>query len=206
VGRGQALVDTLAAACRHAGAEVALGNRVSRLVVDNGRVGGVESRDERVSASAVVLTSGGFAHNEELLAEYYPGFAAGTGHWSPAAETNVGDGLLMSREIGAAIVGWNPGITVLTPGLSRERDPFPPGWLVYVNRQGKRFINETAPYTVMSGAFQHRGCISRGLWRQQASPRAYQGGHCPGDCRSARGGPGLRGGRHEHAVAILRGR
>jgi fumarate reductase flavoprotein subunit len=161
VGGGQAVIDALAAACRHAGAEIALGNRVDRLLVENGRVRGVESRGEQVSASAVVLTSGGFAHNEELLAEYYPRFAAEAGHWSLAAETNMGDGLLMGREIGAAIVGWNPGITVLTPGLSRERDPFPPGWLLYVNQQGQRFINECAPYTVMSQAAQRQ---PGGVW------------------------------------------
>jgi fumarate reductase flavoprotein subunit len=160
-GGGQAVVDALAAACRHAGAEIALGNRVNRLLTDNRQVRGVESRGEQVSASAVVLTSGGFARNEELLAEYYPRFAAEAGHWSLAADTNVGDGLLMGRDIGAAIVGWSPGITVLTPGLSRERDPFPPGWLVYVNQQGQRFINECAPYTVMSRAAERQ---PGGVW------------------------------------------
>jgi fumarate reductase flavoprotein subunit len=156
VGGGQAVVDALAAAGRRAGAEIALGNRVNRLLVENGRVRGVESRGEQVTASAVVLTSGGFAHNENLVAEYYPRFAAQAGHWSLAAETNVGDGLLMGREIGAVVVGWNPGITVLTPGLSRERDPFPPGWLVYVNQQGRRFINECARYTVMARAAERQ--------------------------------------------------
>lgn len=160
-GGGQAVVDALFAANRRAGAQIALGNRVSQLMTADGRVRGVESRGEQVTASAVVLASGGFAHNEELLAQYYPRFAAEGGHWSPAAETNVGDGLLMARDVGAAIVGWNPGITVLTPGLSRERDPFPPGWLVYVNQQGYRFINECAPYTVMAQAAERQ---PGGVW------------------------------------------
>lgn len=151
-GGGQAVVDALHAACRRARIEIAMGNRVTRLLMDGGRVRGVESRGEQVSAPAVVLTSGGFARNEGLLAEYYPQFAAEDGHWSPAPQTNVGDGLLMGREIGAAIVGRSPGITVLTPGLSQERDPFPPGWLVYVNQRGQRFIDECAPYSVISQA------------------------------------------------------
>jgi len=149
-GGGQAVTAALLMAARRAGVEIALGNRVTRLLADGGRVRGVESRGEHLSAYAVVLASGGFAHSEELLAQYYPGFAAEAGHWSPAAETNVGDGLRMGRAVGAAIAGWNPGVAVLTPGLSRDRDPFPPGWLVYVNQHGQRFINECAPYSVIA--------------------------------------------------------
>jgi fumarate reductase flavoprotein subunit len=151
-GGGPAVTAALLMAVRRAGVEIALGNRVTRLLTGGGRVRGVESRGEHLSASAVVLASGGFAHSEELLARYYPRFAAENGHWSPAAETNVGDGLLMGHAAGAAVAGWNPGITVLTPGLSRDRDPFPPGWLVYVNQRGQRFINECAPYSVMAPA------------------------------------------------------
>ena len=81
VGGGQAVIDVLAAACRRAGAEIALGNRAARLLTDGGRVYGVEAQGERASAGAVVLASGGFARNELLLARYYPRFAAqyGTG-------------------------------------------------------------------------------------------------------------------------------
>jgi fumarate reductase flavoprotein subunit len=161
VGGGQTVIDVLIAACHRAGVEIAMGNRATALLVAGGQVYGVEAGGEQSSASAVVLASGGFARNEELLARYYPHFAAQDGHWSPAPDSNVGDGLLMGREIGAAIVGWNPGITVLTPGVTRERDPFPPGWLFYLNERGQRFINESAPYSVMSHA---AGRQAGGVW------------------------------------------
>lgn len=171
-GGGQAVIDVLVAACHRAGVEIALGNRATRLLTDSGRVYGVEARGEHASAAAVVLASGGFARNEDLLARYYPRFAAQDGHWSPAPDANVGDGLLMGREVGAAIVGRSRGITVLTPGLSRERDPFPPGWLVYVNEQGQRFIDESAPYSVMSHA---AGRYEGGVWNV-FDDRARRGG------------------------------
>jgi fumarate reductase flavoprotein subunit len=164
-GGGQAVTGALLTAARRAGVEIALGNRVTRLLTDDGRVRGVESRGEHLTAAAIVLASGGFAHNEGLLMEYYPRFAAEARHWSPAAETSVGDGLLMGRAVGAAIVGWNPGITVLTSGLSRDRDPFPPGWLVYVNQHGQRFINERAPYSVIAPAAARQ---PGGVWTAEA--------------------------------------
>jgi fumarate reductase flavoprotein subunit len=125
------VIDVLIAACHRAGVEIAMGNRATALLVAGGQVYGVEAGGEQPSASAVVLASGGFARNEELLARYYPHFAAQDGHWSPAPDSNVGDGLLMGREIGAAIVG------------------------------GQRFINESAPYSVMSHA---AGRQAGGVW------------------------------------------
>lgn len=161
VGGGQAVVDALAAAGRAAGTELALGNRVERLVVAGSRVVGVVARGEELRAGAVVLTSGGFARNEALVARYYPAFAATRASWSLAAPTNVGDGLRLAENLGADIMTFNDGITVVTPGLGRERDPFPPAWPVYVNAAGRRFVDETAPYSVLSGIVQRQ---PGGVW------------------------------------------
>ena len=113
---------------------------------------GVTARGEDVSTGAVVLTSGGFARSEAFVRCYYPELAATDGWWSPAAPTNVGDGLAMAAAVGAPIVGFNDGVTVVTPGLSRDRDPFPPGWLVLVDARGARFVDETAPSAAVARA------------------------------------------------------
>jgi fumarate reductase flavoprotein subunit len=39
---------------------------------------------------------------------------------------------------------------VLTPGFSRDLEPFLPGWLVFVNSEGRRFVNEAAPYAALA--------------------------------------------------------
>src|SRR3546814_9900055 len=58
--------------------------------------------------------------------------------------------LLMGQEVGADIAGHNRGLLLTTPGFYRDLEVFVPGWLVYVNREGRRFINETTEYAVMA--------------------------------------------------------
>src|SRR3546814_20338408 len=57
----------------------------------------------------------------------------------------------MGQEGGAEIAGHNRGLLLTTPGFYRDLEVFVPGWLVYVNREGRRFINETTEYAVMAG-------------------------------------------------------
>src|SRR3546814_5743362 len=71
--------------------------------------------------------------------------------WAITAKTCTGDGLLMGQEVGADIAGHNRGLLLTTPGFYRDLEVFVPGWLVYVNREGRRFINETTEYAVMAG-------------------------------------------------------
>ena len=54
IGRGQAVVDVLARHCREAEVDVALGQRVDRLLVDGGAVVGVAVGDDEITAGAVV--------------------------------------------------------------------------------------------------------------------------------------------------------
>src|SRR3546814_11573445 len=57
----------------------------------------------------------------------------------------------MGQEVGADIAGHNRGLLLTTPGFYRDLEVFVPGWLGYVNREGRRFINETTEYAVMAG-------------------------------------------------------
>ena len=64
IGRGQAVVDLLAARCRDAGVDIALGRRVDRLLTNgDGAVCGVAVGDDEITAHAVVVASGGFGHS-----------------------------------------------------------------------------------------------------------------------------------------------
>src|SRR3954451_17955368 len=72
IGRGQAVVDVLQRACRQAGVDVALGQRVDRLLVEEGAVTGVEVGTDTITVAAVVLPTGGFGNDPARLAAHYP--------------------------------------------------------------------------------------------------------------------------------------
>jgi fumarate reductase flavoprotein subunit len=58
----------------------------------------------------------------------------------------------MGVDVGGIVVSQNWGQTIETPNFARIVDPFTPPWLVYVNREGRRFISETASYCAMPEA------------------------------------------------------
>lgn len=128
--------------------DFAVKTRVQHLLTDaTGRVTGVHAAGADVTASAVVIASGGFAQNPEKLHRYYPEAAAhGDWTWGISAADCVGDGLDMGLAIGADVIGYNRGLLLTTPGFYKDLEVFVPGWIVYVNRDGRRFINETTEY------------------------------------------------------------
>lgn len=72
---------------------------------DNGDVIGVVAKGEdgrtwKVSADAVVMATGGFASNEEMIKEYYPQYAK---YKFNSVAGSTGEGIKMAEEIGAGI-------------------------------------------------------------------------------------------------------
>lgn len=108
-----------------------------RAVAQNGKEMAIKAR------KGVVLATGGFVHNKDLLKGYAPG---GDGYpgakGSPGA---TGDGILMAQEMGAALwamheilesLGINGvGTAYFTPFME---------YTVIVNKEGNRFIREDA--------------------------------------------------------------
>ena len=146
------------AASHHDKVDFALKTRVQHLLVDEtGRVIGEHAGDVDVTAGAVVIASGGFAQNPEKLHRYYPEAAVhGDWTWGISAPDCVGDGLDMGLAVGADVIGYNRGLLLTTPGFYKDLEVFVPGWIVYVNRDGRRFINETTEYAVMSGVVKEQ--------------------------------------------------
>lgn len=174
-GNGAAIAAALERAVRGRPIDLALGNRVESLLLRDGAVRGIRARGEEASAAAVVLASGGFGHSAELLARHYPeACAAGDWAWSISAPTCVGDGLRMAEQAGAALDGDDRGLLLTTPGFYRHLEVYVPGWIVYVNAAGRRFVNETAAYAVMAGVIKAQGGRCFALFdeasRAQAKP------------------------------------
>jgi fumarate reductase flavoprotein subunit len=157
-GNGAAIAEALDREVSRRDIDVSKGARVRRLHRDaDGAVRGVCIGDETVSAAAVVIATGGFGHNRLLLNRYYPEAARhGDWTWAISAKTCVGDGLLMGIDAGADVAGYDRGLLLTTPGFYKDLEVFVPGWLVYVNREGRRFIDETTEYAVMSGVVKEQ--------------------------------------------------
>jgi fumarate reductase flavoprotein subunit len=152
VGAGQAVVSALLSTCRARQVDIALGNRVDALITGpDGRVTGVRAGGEEVSGKAVIITTGGFGNNAELVKAHFSDTTL-AGDWvrSVVAPECRGEGLQLGVSVGAAATGDNRGELVLTTGFSRDLEPFLPGWLVLVNAAGRRFVNEAAPYAALS--------------------------------------------------------
>ncbi len=158
-GNGAAIAAGLERALRaRPGIELALGNRVEALLFRDGAVRGVRARGEEATATSVVLASGGFGHSADLLARHYPeATAAGDWAWCISAPTCVGDGFKMAEQVGASIGGENRGLLLTTPGFHKQLEVYVPGWIAYVNSQGRRFVDETAAYAVMAGVIKEQG-------------------------------------------------
>lgn len=162
VGGGARLVETLAERARERGVEIRLGTRVQELLVTDGAVQGVRVDGTDLTAGAVVLATGGFGANEELLAQYYPAALTHGPHWTHyfGSPTSRGDAITMTRQLGVGVVGTGYGMLNWTAGFSEEAADFCPPWIVFVNLDGARFMAENAAYAV-AGDLMHRQRESR---------------------------------------------
>jgi flavocytochrome c len=149
-GAGDGVIGTLVAgAKRRPGIDIALGRRVDRLLIEDGRVVGAAVGDDVITAQAVIVTTGGFGNNPELLAQHYPdATTAGDWGWYIGAPGARGDALSFADQVGAQVLGENRGLMVLRPNFTRNLEVYFPGWIVMVNGHGQRFFDETAPYSV----------------------------------------------------------
>ena len=176
IGRGQAVVDVLTRHCRRAGVEIALGRRVDRLLTTGGAVTGVGVGEDTLTAGAVIVAAGGFGNSPEKLARYFPS-AADTGWtWYIGADGSRGDHLDLGTQVDAQLTGHDRGLRLLHADFARIYEAYLPGWLVLVDRQGRRFCDETAPYGIMDGLVQEQGDVAYALFDQAAIDEATAAG------------------------------
>jgi tricarballylate dehydrogenase len=153
-GGGAGLVQFLDKAAQKAGIEVFYETRAIQLIYDGATVSGVRVRQKGrafdIKAKSVVLACGGFEANPEMRARYLgPG-------WELAkvrgTRFNVGDGIKMALDIGAApygnwsgchATGWDryaPEYGDVNVGDQFQKHSYIFGLLI--NADGKRFVDE----------------------------------------------------------------
>jgi len=158
-GAGERVVEVLYGHCGTRNVDFVFNTRVTRLLTDDaGRISGIQSGDDVATTGAVIMATGGFGANKELLSRYYPQ-AAKADNWSWYIGTPMaqGDGLTLGQQLDADITGHDRGLLLVTPGFSRDLEVLLPGWIVMVNAEGHRFADETSPYTVLGGLIQKEG-------------------------------------------------
>mgnify|MGYP000895042065 CR=1 FL=1 len=155
--------------------------RAEKLIVENGRVAGVEAVNAKgdkyiIHAKKVIIATGGFAANKEMLAQYVfdssdLGMIEPIWLRGPVVDGRTGDGINMARLVGAGVTGMHtvagnaPYLPDVPPinqfsgpdELKQGRCALAQPWL-WVDHTGKRFFNEsrgsvfTEVYAAMSAA------------------------------------------------------
>jgi tricarballylate dehydrogenase len=158
VGGGPGLVDSLTQAARKNGIDIWYESRAVSLIADDDGVHGVilkkAGKTVEVKSRSVVLAAGGFQANTEWRTRYLgPG-------WELAkvrgTRFNTGDAIRMALDIGAQPIGnWSgchavawernaPEFGDLAVGDQFQKHSYP--WGIYLNAEGKRFVDEGADF------------------------------------------------------------
>lgn len=168
IGRGQAVVDVLSRRCREAGVEFALGQRVDRLLTSGDAVVGVAVGDDEITAGCVVVATGGFGADADKRRELFPSVSDTGWSYYIGADGSRGDALDFTRPLGAQVTGFDRGLRLLHTDFDRMYEAYLPGWLVLVNREGRRFCDETAPYGIMDGLLKAQGDVAFAVFDDRA--------------------------------------
>lgn len=149
---GSYLVPILEKVAKDKGVNIIYEAPVSEILMKDNAAVGVKAKGYIVNAKSVIIATGGFAGNEEMVVSYKPelkGFA------STNTSGITGDGILMAEKIGAATVDMeqiqiHPTVefdskALITEGLRGDG-------AILVNAEGERFTDEVGTRDAVSAA------------------------------------------------------
>ena len=177
-GRGVELCKVLRKNAEDLGATILTRTKVTKIVRgEDGQVTGIlaETKDGEVTigAKTVIVSTGGYGANREMLAKYYPNYHDTMAYDGPRA--NTGDGIALASEAGAALAGLGSmnlhgpstmprsgaDFVSIDGAVDAKGEPLKilltPFFLepdsVWVNVEGKRYVNEC--YILQFFAYGH---------------------------------------------------
>ncbi len=153
---GGYLVEKLSAYVDKMGVEVMVNTEATAIINDNGKAAGVlatsPEHNYTINAKAVVLTTGGFGANFDMMASYNPALANAV---TTNAAGAIGEGIKMAEEMGAATVDMeyiqlHPTVYQEDGTLVSER--LRSNGAILVNSNGERFTNDLSTRDAVSNA------------------------------------------------------
>ena len=154
---GSYMIPRLQQACEKAGVQILLNTTAEEILTDGGKAVGIKATGATgetvtVNAKAVILASGGFGANLDMVVEYKPELK---GFMTTNAPGILGQGIAMAQAIGADTVDMDQiqihptvqydSAALITEGLRGDG-------AVLINAEGKRFIDEVGTRDVVSAA------------------------------------------------------
>jgi fumarate reductase flavoprotein subunit len=165
-GHGHALMKALRDRCQDLGGKILTRTAATKLLRDaSGNINGVvaESKEGeiRIKTGSVIVATGGYGNNKEMLKKYLPNYHDTISYDGPPS--NTGDGILMATAIGAATDGLGtanlhgPFLKPKSDSHAMKMDAANPDgapiritlWFLawepetlWVNKKGVRFIDE----------------------------------------------------------------
>ena len=130
--------------------------KATEIIMANGAAAGIVVTDAngsyKINAEAVVLASGGFGANNDMVASYQPSF---DGYITTNDPNITGDGIVMAQAVGAAVVDmeqiqlhptvYQKTAALITEGLRGDG-------AILVNKEGLRFFDEVSTRDKVSAA------------------------------------------------------
>ena len=155
---GSYMIPLLEENCEKAGVQILLNTTANEILTDaSGAAAGIKATGSTgetvtVNAKAVVLTTGGFGANLDMVTEYKPELK---GFMTTNAAGAQGQGIEMATAIGAGTVDMDqiqihPTVEANTAALITEG--LRGDGAVLINAEGKRFIDEVGTRDVVSAA------------------------------------------------------
>ena len=154
---GSYMIPRLQQACEKAGVQLLLSTTAEEILTDGGKAVGIKATGATgetvtINAKAVILASGGFGANLDMVVEYKPELK---GFMTTNAPGILGQGIAMAQAIGADTVDMDQiqihptvqydSAALITEGLRGDG-------AVLINAEGKRFIDEVGTRDVVSAA------------------------------------------------------
>lgn len=151
IGGAAAIINTITAYAENAGVDIRLNTKATTLIQEEGKITGVATEGEggklaNYMGDAVLLATGGFGNNPDLMAEEMKKIM----YYGPSCAT--GDGLIMAVDVGAVTENMeygavHPNGIEVSPNFGRHTQPecnaiFPASGAIWVGLDGNRVVNE----------------------------------------------------------------
>ena len=149
---GSYIIPIMETACADNGVEIIFNAPVTEILMDGGKAVGVKADGYTVNAGAVIIASGGFGANLDMVAELKSELK---GFVTTNAPGITGDGIAMAEKVGAATVYMDqiqihPTVEQKTSALITEG--LRGDGAILVNAEGSRFCDEVGTRDAVSAA------------------------------------------------------